>query len=121
VPVLTVTERKRANNPHQPVGRWIIKKRRLAIYLRDGFCCVLCGVDLSTATERDITLDHHEPRHLGGGNASDNLYTACCDCNQKIKHEQRTRAQIQRVERHLDKPMDVFLNAAYVITEMRES
>jgi 5-methylcytosine-specific restriction endonuclease McrA len=39
-------------------SKWITKKRRLAIYLRDRFACQYCGQDLHDATPRQVTLDH---------------------------------------------------------------
>lgn len=78
---MTITERKRLNSPHQPTGRWIRPEKRLAIYLRDGFCCVYCGRDLRNAGPREVHLDHITPRSLGGDNDAMNLITACAACN----------------------------------------
>lgn len=78
---LTVTERKRLRSPHQPVGRWIRVDKRLAIYLRDGFRCLLCDRDLHGASPRDVTLDHVTPVCQGGSNNEDNVYTCCLSCN----------------------------------------
>lgn len=80
---MTITELKRANNPHQPVGRWIRPQKRLAIYLRDKMRCCVCLADLNNAAKRDITLDHVRPRVKGGSNCERNLFTACRDCNTK--------------------------------------
>lgn len=60
---------------------WITRKRRLAIYERDGGACVYCS-----AAARPLTLDHLKPRALGGSHASTNLVTACCVCNSARKH-----------------------------------
>ena len=78
---LTVTERKRIYNPHQPVGRWIRVERRLALYMRDGFHCLWCNVDLSNESMFTVTLDHLVRRVDGGSNDNDNLYTSCRACN----------------------------------------
>jgi hypothetical protein len=78
---VTITELKRANNPHQPVGRWIRPQKRLAIYLRDKMRCCVCLACLWEAPKRDITLDHVRPRVKGGSNDERNLFTACRDCN----------------------------------------
>lgn len=119
--VMTVTERKLANNPYQPVGRWITVKRRLAIYLRDGYSCLLCCRDLSMTDPYQITLDHEMPRYQGGGNDSMNLYTCCRDCNQRYRHEGRAPRVIRRVRSHLHKDLTPFLDAAAVIIAARES
>lgn len=62
-------------------SKWIRKDRRLAIYLRDGFTCQYCGVDLHHASPFDVTLDHLDPRSNGGGHETRNLVTACRSCN----------------------------------------
>ncbi len=78
---MTITERKRLHSPSQPTGCWIRPEKRLAIYLRDGFRCVYCLVDLHDADPRDITLDHIKCQADGGDNSEGNLVTACRSCN----------------------------------------
>jgi len=78
---MTTTERKRRNSPSQPVGRWIRPEKRLAIYLRDGFCCLYCLADLHGAAPTDVTLDHLRAKSDGGGNEPANIVTACRHCN----------------------------------------
>lgn len=80
---LTVTERKRHHNPHQPVGRWIVVERRLALYMRDDFRCLWCGADLSRTSAFNVTLDHIRRRVDGGSNKNRNLFTACRTCNSR--------------------------------------
>lgn len=67
-------------------GGWISRKRRLAIYERDGWTCHICR----QAVDRDDpngdlapSLDHIVPRSLGGPNADDNLACAHRSCNSK--------------------------------------
>lgn len=100
---MTTTERKRANSPNQPVGRWIRPEKRLAIYLRDRFVCLYCLADLHDADPRDITLDHVVPKAAGGDNSEGNLVTACraCNCSRQDTPLARfagpeTRAHIRR-------------------------
>lgn len=61
--------------------KWIRAEKRLAIYLRDGFCCGYCGKDLHRACKGQISLDHLRPRSEGGSNEATNLITACLSCN----------------------------------------
>lgn len=56
-------------------AKWCSKKRRAAIYARDGERCVYCGAGAP------LTLDHLQPRVMGGGNGASNLVTACARCN----------------------------------------
>ena len=60
-------------------GHWITEARRWAIWARDGFACVYCGVSLAAGAR--LTLDHVRPRARGGTHASTNLVTACVYCN----------------------------------------
>jgi len=62
---------------------WIRKNKRIAIYVRDGHKCIYCGITKAQAKRRGvlITLDHVEPRELGGCNSVHNLVTACLSCN----------------------------------------
>ena len=63
---------------------WIRPTTRLAIYLRDGLGCVYCTEDWSRTD--GMTLDHVIPRLLGGGNAPENLVSACRRCNNLRHH-----------------------------------
>jgi 5-methylcytosine-specific restriction endonuclease McrA len=106
---MSVTARKRANNPHQPVGRWIRPERRLAIYLRDGFRC-LCGRDLAGVDPWQVTLDHIVPTSRGGSNNPSNLYTCCRRCNTARRdlplRGVRLRAARLRSQRSLARHLD---------------
>lgn len=88
---MNVTDRKRKKTPHQPVGRWIRVDKRLAIYLRDDFTCLLCGCALCNTDPQDITLDHVKPRSKGGTNDERNLFTCCRSCNSS-RQDQRLSA-----------------------------
>jgi 5-methylcytosine-specific restriction endonuclease McrA len=108
---MTITERKRANSPHQPVGRWIRVEKRLAIYLRDSFRCVYCCKDLHGAEPTDVTLDHVKAKADGGTNHQSNLITACraCNCSRQDLPVARycgveTRKDIRRLTRRNLKP-----------------
>jgi 5-methylcytosine-specific restriction endonuclease McrA len=59
-------------------SKWIGKVRRRRIYARDGHRCVYCG----RLAER-LTLDHLVSRSHGGTNVTENLVTACMDCNRR--------------------------------------
>lgn len=61
--------------------KWIRPEKRLAIYLRDGFCCGYCGKDLHRAKKGQCSLDHLTPRSKNGHNGATNLINACLKCN----------------------------------------
>lgn len=50
------------------------------VYLRDGYRCQYCGVDLPA---RDLTLDHVLPRCQGGKTSWTNVVAACTPCNRR--------------------------------------
>lgn len=56
----------------------ISKKLRFEIFKRDFFKCQYCGSAPPTVV---LEIDHIIPVSKGGGNQSDNLLTACFDCN----------------------------------------
>lgn len=59
---------------------WISRITRLAIYARDGMCCVWCGKGVEDGII--LSLDHIIPQCQDGPDTPDNLVTACRTCNQ---------------------------------------
>ena len=58
--------------------------KREDIFARDRRRCVYCG-----AVEADgvrLSVDHVEPRYLGGDDSHGNVVTACRDCNREKGH-----------------------------------
>jgi 5-methylcytosine-specific restriction endonuclease McrA len=51
---------------------------RSAIFRRDGYRCVYCG---RVFTDRDLSVDHVQPRVKSGDHSPGNLVTACRGCN----------------------------------------
>lgn len=60
-------------------SHWIRPEKRQAIYARDDFRCCYCGSGITDGVM--LTLDHVQPRELGGENEAGNLVTACLHCN----------------------------------------
>lgn len=54
------------------------KKTRFTVFKRDYFTCQYCG---NTPPQVVLEVDHIHPVSKGGKNATDNLITACFDCN----------------------------------------
>lgn len=63
--------------PGRSSKEYCSKKRRAALYARDGHRCVYC---LSTGP---LSLDHLKPRCKGGTHYQFNLVTACQSCNSR--------------------------------------
>ncbi len=53
---------------------------RRNVFLRDGFRCQYCGVQLPA---QELTCDHVVPRSQGGSSSWENLVTACGPCNRR--------------------------------------
>lgn len=56
----------------------VSKRVRFEVFKRDGFTCQYCGAHPPGVM---LHVDHINPVALGGKNGSDNLITACADCN----------------------------------------
>jgi 5-methylcytosine-specific restriction endonuclease McrA len=74
-------------------SNWIRREKRLAIYLRDGLCCVYCAEEFEVSAQ-GLTLDHVVPCELGGNNSEGNLVTCCLSCNSS-KQAKTTREWFQ--------------------------
>ena len=57
----------------------LTKEIRFRIFVRDNFKCTYCGV--SPAGGASLEIDHIVPVSAGGTNETDNLRTACRECN----------------------------------------
>lgn len=58
--------------------RPIVKLTRREVFRRDGYICQYCGKHTL-----DLTIDHVNPRHLGGPHAWTNVVAACAHCNHR--------------------------------------
>jgi 5-methylcytosine-specific restriction endonuclease McrA len=76
---VTKSNKRLVRKPRGQGMNWIRPVKRLAIYGRDGFACVWCGVTIEDGTR--LTLDHCVPYSNGGSNHETNLVTSCLRCN----------------------------------------
>lgn len=106
---MSTTAAKRAHSPHQPTGQWIRTDKRMAIYLRDQFQCLLCESDLSEADRADITLDHLTPKCRGGSNHESNIYTCCRSCNSKRGAKAVKGPRRNRIKKYLSMDLKPFI------------
>jgi 5-methylcytosine-specific restriction endonuclease McrA len=58
------------------------------VFLRDGFKCQYCGIDVS---RKDATLDHVLPLSHGGKNTYENTVCACAKCNSTKGNDKHIR------------------------------
>jgi hypothetical protein len=61
----------------KPEREAVPPRLRTLVYRRDGYQCVLCGLD----DVLRLTIDHRIPVDLGGDNSPENLRTLCKSCN----------------------------------------
>lgn len=61
--------------PSRPGKRRIGNSLRTAVYERDDYACVVCGV------RRNLSCDHIVPESQGGPTTFENLQTMCRPCN----------------------------------------
>ena len=105
---------------------WITQHKRLAIYIRDNFICMHCGMDLRKIQPGDgirIELDHVIPASKGGSNAADNLITSCSACNAQrgnkdIEEVHPLLSQRAHIERALALPLNIHL-AKQILAERK--
>jgi len=69
--------------------------RKQLVWQRDKMRCAYC---FKRCTERNVTVDHKIPQHLGGDNSMENLVTACKPCNQRKGIREEKRSYIYNVD-----------------------
>lgn len=105
---------------------WIRQEKRLAIYIRDNFICMHCGLDLRNIQPGDgirIELDHVIPASKGGSNQGNNLITSCSACNAQrgnkdIEEVHPLLSQRVHIERALNTPLNIHL-AKQILSERK--
>jgi len=82
--------------------RFLFYRRRLRfrIFRRDRFTCQYCGRGILQGAI--LTLDHLVPKSLGAELLSENLITACLDCNQGKWDDVLSHWELQDLKRELD-------------------
>jgi hypothetical protein len=71
--------------------------KRAQVFECDDYTCVYCGRSAQSHPEIVLSVDHVEPRRLGGDNSAGNLVTACTACN---RAKQGSAAWAWLAERH---------------------
>lgn len=116
------------DRPKRTQGQnWISPNKRLAIYMRDGFCCAYCGKGVESGVT--LTLDHLVPYSKGGAIIDPkNLITACLSCNSArgnrdllefmrvaaAYHQRRTRDISAYINRQVKKALNTKAAAALI-------
>lgn len=109
-------------------SKWISRERRLAIYMRDGLSCCYCGHSLEDGAF--LTLDHVHAQANGGTNKSENLITACRQCNgskgsrsvenfvvavaEYLNHSIKPEEILAHIQSCLDRPVNVKVAKAMI-------
>jgi len=91
---------------HKPRPR--VKLTRKEIFKRDNYTCQYCG-----SSSRDLTIDHINPKHMGGTHSWENVVTACYYCN----HKKGGRTLEQAGMKLLKKPQEPPASTAYLFEQ----
>lgn len=78
--------------------QFLSAEERWWVLERDEFTCVYCG-RMAFEGKRLLVPDHIIPRSRGGGNNSENLVTACNECNRGKGSGLLTTALLERVQK----------------------
>jgi 5-methylcytosine-specific restriction endonuclease McrA len=82
-----------------------VKLTRREVFRRDNYTCQYCG-----RKEYNLTVDHVQPRHMGGKHIWTNVVTACAGCNHRKGGRRPEEAHM-----HLNHPpIEPPANAAYI-------
>ncbi len=101
--------REQFNLPEMEDTRERQKKRkipttlRFSVLERDGFACVYCG---RSAPGVVLEVDHVNPESSGGKTDSDNLVTACWECNRGKEDKALTKPLRSQEQEHEEHPSD---------------
>ena len=88
---------------HRPRPR--VKLTRREVFRRDNYTCQYCG-----RRDGNLTVDHVQPRHLGGAHIWTNVVAACPGCN----HRKGGR-RLEEAHMHLSHvPHEPPASAAYI-------
>lgn len=94
------------NMTNKQGSKWITRKKRLAIYMRDNFTCAYCHATIENC---DLVLDHIKPRVAGLCNDSSNLITSCVECNNAKGKSQLTDDIIVKITHAANRPLDDYI------------
>lgn len=81
-----------------------VKLSRRAIYVRDKYTCQYCG-DRPNVDE--LSIDHVNPRKLGGKTEWDNVVVACIYCNRKKADKTLKEAGMKLLTKPVMPPYDI--------------
>ena len=90
------------------------ESRRELIFRRDFYRCVYCS---KVCEARDLTLDHVQPRVIGGDHSEGNLVTCCTQCNEAKAGE----AAWSYLARNPEARANFLANALYVWPRIRRA
>jgi hypothetical protein len=92
LPIMPPTPKPKILPPPETGGELSWSEVRQLVFAKHGLKCWYCGMRLF---RRTATLDHVQPRHLGGSDEPENLVPCCQDCNFLKGH--RTLEQFRNV------------------------
>jgi 5-methylcytosine-specific restriction endonuclease McrA len=88
---------------HRP--RQHVKLTRNEVFRRDNYTCQYCGQQI-----HNLTIDHVQPKHLGGEHSWTNIVAACPSCNHRKGGRRLTDSQMKLIHQ----PIEPTANANYL-------
>jgi 5-methylcytosine-specific restriction endonuclease McrA len=82
-----------------------IRLTRREVFRRDNFTCQYCGQHTT-----NLTIDHVQPKHLGGKHIWTNVVAACPSCNHRKGDRRLTESQMKLIRQPIEPPS----NADYI-------
>ncbi|OGN75959.1 MAG: HNH endonuclease [Chloroflexi bacterium GWB2_49_20] len=82
---------------HRP--RPHIRLTRREVFRRDNFTCQYCGQHTT-----NLTIDHVQPKHLGGEHIWTNVVAACPFCNHRKGGRRLTESQLKLIRQPIEPP-----------------
>jgi len=82
-----------------------VKLTRNEIFRRDNYTCQYCGQQT-----HNLTLDHIQPKHLGGEHSWTNIVAACPSCNHRKGGRRLNESQMKLIHQ----PIEPTANANYL-------
>jgi 5-methylcytosine-specific restriction endonuclease McrA len=74
--------------------KYVGKKQRHKILLRDDYTCIACGFKNDDHGDKNLHIDHITPKSKGGSFDDENLQVLCATCN----WDKKTKTMIEFME-----------------------
>jgi 5-methylcytosine-specific restriction endonuclease McrA len=92
-----------------------VRLSRREVFRRDDFTCQYCGQHTS-----NLTIDHVQPKHLGGEHKWTNVVAACPACNHRKGGRRLIESQMKLIRPPIEPPSDAGYIYGRLLSENNE-